>query len=96
MLQMSFTHDETLILGYTCNVCGKKFKIKWYIKNSKKKAHTFFWFPVKYIKISDNCHKIQKFLRLGFSNHAQRFTPPYYLDVDNPLTFSIKVWNSFW
>ena len=22
---------------------------------------------------------------LGFSNHAQRFTPPYYLDVDNPL-----------
>ena len=22
---------------------------------------------------------------LGFSNHAQRFTPPYYLDVDNPF-----------
>ena len=22
---------------------------------------------------------------LGFSNHAQRFTPPYYLDVDNHL-----------
>ena len=22
---------------------------------------------------------------LGFSNHAQRFTPCYYLDVDNPL-----------
>ena len=22
---------------------------------------------------------------LGFSNHAQRFTPPYYLNVDNPF-----------
>ena len=22
---------------------------------------------------------------LGFSNHAQRFSPPYYLYVDNPL-----------
>ena len=22
---------------------------------------------------------------LGFSIHAQKFTPPYYLDVDNPF-----------
>ena len=22
---------------------------------------------------------------MGFKNHAQRSTPPYYLDVDNPL-----------
>ena len=22
---------------------------------------------------------------LGFSNHAQRFTPPYHMDVDNLL-----------
>ena len=28
---------------------------------------------------------------LGFSNHAQRFTPPHYLDVDNP--FKVK---GFW
>ena len=21
---------------------------------------------------------------IGFNNHAHRFTPPYYLDVDNP------------
>ena len=28
MLQMSFTHEETLIWGCICNVCGKKFKIK--------------------------------------------------------------------
>ena len=39
---------------------------------------------------------------LGLSNHAQRFTPPYYLDVDNPFNkkfmslssclFSCSVW----
>ena len=22
---------------------------------------------------------------MGFNNHAQRSTPPYYLDVDNPF-----------
>ena len=34
---------------------------------------------------------------LGFSNHAQRFTPPYYLDVDNPFVFlSLCHTVSFW
>ena len=23
---------------------------------------------------------------MGFNNHAKIFTPPYYLDVDNPLS----------
>ena len=32
MLKMSFIHEETLICGYTCNVCGKKFKIIWYLR----------------------------------------------------------------
>ena len=27
---------------------------------------------------------------LGFSNHAQRFTPPYYLDVDNPFKNNLR------
>ena len=43
----------------------KKFKIKWYMKNISKKAHTLCWFPVKDIKISDNLYKIRKFLRLS-------------------------------
>ena len=34
---------------------------------------------------------------MGFNNHAQRSTPPYYLDVDNPfvlvLDFLTKVVN---
>ena len=32
MLQMSFTHEETLIWSNTCKVCGKKFNIIWYMK----------------------------------------------------------------
>ena len=27
---------------------------------------------------------------MGFNNHAQRSTPPYYLDVDNPLHYWLK------
>ena len=56
-------------------------------KKINKKAHTLFWFPVKDIKISDSFYKNPKFPKnvLGFSNHAQRFIPPYYLDVDNPF-----------
>ena len=30
---------------------------------------------------------------LGLSTHTQRFTPPYYLDVDNP--FANKALGSF-
>ena len=38
-------------------------------------------------------HKFPKNI-LGFSNHAQRFTPPYYLDVDNPFKFlrMVTIW----
>ena len=39
MLQVSFTHEETVMEGYACNVCGKKFKIKWYMKKISKKKH---------------------------------------------------------
>ena len=69
MLQMSFAHEETLIWGYTCNVCGKKFKIKWYMeKTFEKKAHTIFWFPMKDIKISDNFDKILNFPRTSWAS----------------------------
>ena len=61
-------------------------------KNIIKKAHTQFWFPVKDFKISDNFYKNPKVPKivLGFINQPQRFTPPYYLDVDNPLKQNIK------
>ena len=51
------------------------------------KKKTLFWFPVKDIKISDNFLQNPKVFMvvLGFSNHTVRFTPPYYLDVDNPF-----------
>ena len=87
MLQMSVTHEETLIWGYTCNVCGNKFKIKWYMEIFCKKSTYIILVPSQ---------RYQDFWRLlqnpkcpmnvfGFSNHTQRFTPPYYLDVDNPF-----------
>ena len=43
MLQMSFMHEGTLVWGYICNVCGKKFKIKWYMEKhlQKKQRHYF-------------------------------------------------------
>ena len=28
---------------------------------------------------------------MGFNNHAQRYTPPYYLDVDNPIEIVLNV-----
>ena len=28
---------------------------------------------------------------MGFNNHAQRSTPPYYLDVDNPFVNIVRV-----
>ena len=37
-------------------------------KTLAKKAHTLFWFPVKYIKISDNFYKIHKFLGLSWAS----------------------------
>ena len=40
MLQMSFTHEETLIWGYICNVCDKKFKINWYMEKHLQLKHT--------------------------------------------------------
>ena len=69
MLEMSFTHEETLVWGQNCNICGKKLKNKWYMKKTlSKKAPKLFWFPVKDIKISDNSYKIQKFLSLSWAS----------------------------
>ena len=38
MLQMFFTHEDTLILGYICNICGKMFKITQYMKKHQQKS----------------------------------------------------------
>ena len=90
MLHMSFTHEETLIWDYTCTVCGKKFKIKWYMKKHLQKTTYLFLVPSQ--RYQDFCQLLQnlEFPKnvLGFSNHAQRFTPPYHLDVDSPFSQS--------
>ena len=33
---------------------------------------------------------------MGFNNYAQRSTPPYYLDVDNPfVSLNVQIINNF-
>ena len=59
---------KNLYEDYTCNVCGKKFNIKWYMKNISKKTQALFWFLVEDIKIFENFYKIQKFLRLSWAS----------------------------
>ena len=55
-------------------------------KKFAKKALFFFWFAVKDIKAPDIFSKSKNHQSvMGFSNRAQRFTTPYYLDVDSPL-----------
>ena len=81
-----FTHEKTLLWGYTCNVCGKNFKNKWYIEKHFIKSTYIILVPSQ--RYQDFWQLLQnpKFPKnvLGCSNHAQRFNPPYYLDVNNP------------
>ena len=55
----------------------KKILKKQYIILVPSQTYKDFW------KLLQN-PKVPKIV-LGFSNHAQGFTPPYYLDVDNPF-----------
>ena len=81
MIQMSFTHEETPLWGCTHNVCEKKFKIKWYMKKHKHKSTFIILVPSQRYKNFWQLLQNPKFPKtvLGFSNHAQRFTPPYLL-----------------
>ena len=54
-------------------MCGKYFKKKHRIAKHTQKKHKHILIP----KVPKNF--------MAFNNHAQRSTPPYYLDVDNPL-----------
>ena len=57
------------------------------MKNMSKKSTYIILVPSQ--RYQDFCQLLQNAkvnkIVLGFSNHAQRFTPHYYLDVDNPL-----------
>ena len=105
MLQMSFTHEGILIWGYTVTFVERSSRLngtwkiirKKYIVLAPSQRYPDFW------QLLDNT-KIVKIL-LGFSNHAHRFTLPYYLDVDNPLLYCLLLFfivycckssNMFW
>ena len=56
-------------------------------KTFAKKAQTFQLDPTQRYQDSRHFFKIQKNYQsvIGLSNRAQRFTTPYYLDVDSPF-----------
>ena len=68
-------------------MCGKNFKKKHRIAKHAKKKHKHILVPCQRYKdirhILQNT-KVPKNV-FGFKNHAQRSTPPYYLDVDSSL-----------
>ena len=68
-------------------MCGKYFKRKHRIAKHMQIKHKHILVPGR--RYQDSRHllqnpKVSKNV-MGFNNHAQRSTPPYYLDVDNPF-----------
>ena len=82
-----FFYMKTHMWGCTCHMCGREFKMKWQIKNICKKNRDFFLVSRQIYQDSRHLFKNPKVHQsvMGFSNCAQRFTTPYYLDVDSPL-----------
>ena len=68
MLQMSFTHEERPIWSYTCNVSGKKFKIKWYMKKHYQKNSYIVLVPSQRYQDFWQLSQNQKFLRLSWAS----------------------------
>ena len=72
-------------------MCGKYFKRKHKIAKHMEIKHKHILVPGR--RYQDSRHllqnpKVSKNI-MGFNNHAQRSTPPYYLDVDNPFKRTI-------
>ena len=68
-------------------MCGKYFRRKHWMSKHMQINHKHILVPSW--RYQDSIHllqnpKVPKSV-IGFNNHAQRSTPPYYLDVDNPL-----------
>ena len=77
-------------------MCGKYFKRKHRIAKHMQIKHKHILVPGQ--RYQDSRHllqnpKVSKNV-MGFNNHAQRSTPPYYLDVDNPLKYSKIQYNT--
>ena len=73
-------------------MCGKYFKRKHRIAKHMQIKHKHILVPGQ--RYQDSRHllhnpKGSKSV-MGFNNHAQRSTPPYNLDVDNPFEIKTK------
>ena len=83
--------------AYQRQMCGKYFKRKHRITKHMRIKHKHILFPGR--RYQDSRHllqnpKVSKNV-MGFNNHAQRSTSPYYLDVDNPLGKNAPVYNLY-
>ena len=63
-------------------MCGREFKMKWQIKKHYKKSTNICLVP-RHLFQNPKVHQSN----MGFSNRTQRFSTPYYLDVDSPLNY---------
>ena len=69
--------------AYQCQMCRKYFKSK-----HMQIKHENILVPNQRYQDSRTLLQNPKVPKnvMGFNNHAQRSTPPYYLDVESPLT----------
>ena len=77
VIPVTFVERSSRLNGTWKNISKKST----YIILVPSQTYTDFWQLLKNPKVPE--------IVLGFSNHAQRFTQPYYLDVDNPLIQSL-------
>ena len=77
--------DEVVLV--TCVEESSRWNGRWRKKYLQKKSTNFFLVPCQ--RYQDSRHLFQNQIVhqsvMGFSNHAQRFSTPYYLDVDSPF-----------
>ena len=68
-------------------MCGKYFKRKHRIAKHMQIKHKHILVPGQRYKDCRHLLQNPKVSKNGlrFNNHAQRSTPPYHLDVDNPF-----------
>ena len=81
--------DKHIYEARTVTFVETKFRMKWYLKKHFLKSTSIILVPSQ--RYQDSGHllqhpKVPKNV-MDFNNRAQRFTTPYYLDVDNPFYF---------
>ena len=78
VIPFTFVGRSSRLNGKWKNITKKRT----YIMLVPSQRYQYFWQLLQTPKVPK--------IVLGFSNHAHRFTPPYFLDIDNPFYNFIK------